>query len=293
MKLYIKTAIFLLAVISITTSGCLKDEEFDNGSIQSVHSTDGVPKIVELKLSAASASNFATIGVENSDKDTVADLVPVNLATAAPAPEDLHVTVELDSALVKQYNADNGTDYAIPSSSIYSIVNSVVTIPKGSHTGYLQVKFNPSDYLGLSVALGFRIASIQEKGYTISGNLNTGIASIIVKNEWDGKYDVHVEIDGSNGYAGTKFDDTGIALSTASANAISENSIADFFGGYTLFTFKDDGTMDIKAGGSSSDPNGYGAVVKSSSYDKSNHSFKAVYTILGGKYIFTISYVKE
>ena len=105
----------------VIITGCLKDKDFDNGGRQSTHGSDA--KAIEIKLTATNASNFFTLAVNNSTNDTTVDLVPINLATANAASEDLHVTVDLDSALVNVYNTDNGTAYAIPHSSFYTIVN--------------------------------------------------------------------------------------------------------------------------------------------------------------------------
>src|SRR5690242_16677343 len=102
MKYFIKSALLLLAGITVTATGCLKDDAFENGAIQSMHSDNPV-KVVELKLTANDASNLLVFAVDNSDNDTTIDLVPVNLATAEPAPQDLHVSVSLDSALVNNY----------------------------------------------------------------------------------------------------------------------------------------------------------------------------------------------
>ena len=52
----------------------------------------------------------------------------------------------------------------------------------------MQIKFKPSIFLGGSWALGFKITAIQEPGYVVSGNLNTGITALIVKNQYDGIY---------------------------------------------------------------------------------------------------------
>ncbi len=193
MKLY-KQIIPLCLVICLMAAACLKDDDFDNGSIQSVRTTGNLIKPIEIKLTANDASNFFVLAVNNSDNDTTVDLVPINLATADVAPQDLHVTVALDSNLVIVYDTTGtaagtpGGDYAIPPSSMYKIVNPVVTIPKGSHTGYLQIKFKISDFLGADWALGFKITGVQETGYTISQNLGTGITAIVIKNQYDGIY---------------------------------------------------------------------------------------------------------
>ena len=184
----IKSVSIISIFFSLFAMSCLKDKEYDNGSIQSTHGPE--TKVVEIKLTATNASNFFTFAVNNSVNDTTADLVPINLATAAAAPEDIHVTIDLDSTLVNDYNMNNGTAYVIPPSSMYTIVNPVVTIPKGEHTGYVQIKFKPSDFIGGNWALGFKITAIKEVGYVISGNLSSGITSILVKNIYDGEYTV-------------------------------------------------------------------------------------------------------
>jgi len=188
MKRYITQTAFVTLLLCIITTGCLKDDDFDNGAIQSVHTTGAAVKPIEIKLTATDATNFLVLAVDNSTADTTIDLVPINLAAADPAPQDIHVTVTLDSTLISAYNTENGTDYAVPSSDIYTIINPEVIIPKGSHTGYVQIKFKPSDFIGADWALGFKITAVQEPGYTISGNLSTGITAIAVKNQYDGVY---------------------------------------------------------------------------------------------------------
>ncbi len=194
MKRYITQLIFVSSLVCIIATGCLKDDDFDNGSIQSTHTTGTPVKPIEIKLTANDATNFLVLAVNNSSNDTIVDLVPINLATADPAPEDIHVTIALDSNLVLVYDTTGtaegnpGGDYAIPSANMYSIVSTDIIIPKGSYTGYVQLKFKPSDFIGADWALGFKITAIKEAGYTISGNLGTGVTAIAVKNQYDGVY---------------------------------------------------------------------------------------------------------
>ena len=171
--------------------GCLKDKGFDNGEIQSVHNTGADIKPIEIKLTATSTSNFLTLALDNSSTVTVVDLVPINLATAGAAPEDIKVTVSLTPTLVDAFNTNNGTAYVVPDPSMYTLVNAgVVTIPKGQHTGYVQISFKPSDFLGGSWALGFKITSVDKSGYVISGNMNTGIVALVIKNAYEADYNV-------------------------------------------------------------------------------------------------------
>lgn len=187
MKLYIIKSALLLSLVSLSLTGCLKDDAYEDQEIQSTRS-EGSPKIIELKLTANSSKNFLLKTFANSNNDTTFEAIPVNLATPDVAPEDINVTIAVDTNVVNKYNTDNSTAYAKPTSSMFSLVNPTVTIPKGSHTGYLKVKLKSSDYLGNDWGLGFKITSVDKPGYTISGNLNTSVLAVVVKNKYDGAY---------------------------------------------------------------------------------------------------------
>lgn len=192
LKYYINIT-FTCLLLTLGLSSCLKDKEYDNGSIQSVHNSNGTNEnVIEIQTSATDASNLLITAFDNSDNDTTINFVPVVLATANPAPEDIHVTVSLNPTLVTDYNDENGTEYEIPDSSQYTIINpgGEVTIPKGSNTGYLQIKLKPSDFLGSDWALGFTITNIDKPGYLISGNLKNGMVAFGIKNKYDGHYRV-------------------------------------------------------------------------------------------------------
>jgi len=183
----IKPAV-LVIVLAAGFTGCLKDDDYDNGVIQAVHTNGAAPAVVEIKLTAGDTSNFLFESYDNSNNDTVVNLIPVNLATKDPAPQDLHVTLTPDQGLVNTYNADNGTVYGDPS-AFYTVEDGgVVTIPKGQRTGFLKIKFKPSNFLGGDWAVGFKITAIQEAGYEISGNLSTGIVVVLIKNAYEGTY---------------------------------------------------------------------------------------------------------
>jgi hypothetical protein len=200
MKIYkIKSAI-LAVVLAAGFTGCLKDKDYDDGLIQSIHATGPTPAAIEIKLTAGDVSNFLVVSYDNSTTDTVVDLIPVNLAAKDPAPQDLHVTLTANQSLVNNYNTANGTAYGNPS-AFYTVEDGgVVTIPKGQHTGFLKVKFKPSNFLGADWAVGFQITAVQEPGYTISGNLSAGIVAIAIKNKYDGNYTLTMKTVGWGAY---------------------------------------------------------------------------------------------
>lgn len=189
MKSTFKYIPVLIGFISIGLSGCLKDSDFDKGLIQSVHST-GAQKVVELKLSATSSSNFLQLNFLAVNADTTFDLVPVVLASSEPAQEDIKVTVAVDNTIVDAYNNANGTSYSLPPAGSYTIVNpgGVVTIPKGSNVGYLKLKLNPNNFLGDIFGFGFKITAVSNPGYVISGNTGTGIFVLGIKNKYEANY---------------------------------------------------------------------------------------------------------
>jgi hypothetical protein len=191
-RIRILTALLVMALVSAT--GCLKDKDFDNGSIQSVRSL-GNQNIIELSTSPHDTTGYLNRAYPISTVDTTIQLIPVTLASAAPASQDIHVTLALSQTLLDNYNDSNGTSFVIPDSSIYTILNpgNVVTIPKGQNVGYLMMKFASADFISPDpYAFPYVIASIQEPGYIISGNLNKAIAAIGPKNKYDGLYDLDI-----------------------------------------------------------------------------------------------------
>jgi len=186
--------LFASACFMLTLGGCLKDKDYDNGSIQSLRSL-GLEKVVSIGLTATSTDNHLVLAFDNVDKDTIVRLVPVQVTGVDGATEDVQVTLTLNPALIGNYNELNGTAHDVAPSELYTIQNQgddaggyIVTIPKGSNTGFLTVKINPRAFLGFDYALGFQITKVPST-YLISSNLNSGVVGIGIKNEWDGVYD--------------------------------------------------------------------------------------------------------
>ena len=198
---FLKITMALSAFLIIgMMSSCLKDKDFDKGVTGAIAS-NGQPNIIEIGVNLTSSRNDLVESFDVSSNDTTLALFPVSLSSGAPATQDIHVTLRLDSSLIKEYNnKDTGADgkgpvynYALPDKSLYTIVNpgNVVTIPKGSYTGYLSVKLKTINYLSGIQAFDFAIASVDPAvGYTISGNLYRGIIIVGAKNKYDGVYEL-------------------------------------------------------------------------------------------------------
>ena len=189
-----------MLILSVIVSSCLKDKAFENGSIQSGSGGSGQDiKVLTLGITVSDTTNFLQASYDLiPGNDTTVNLVPVELGGLSAASQDIHVTLAENDQLVADYNDANGTDFTNPGSNV-TIVNNEVIIPKGSRTGFLQVKFTPANLLNGNFAYGFKIASVKETGYTI-GNLDHGIVAIGPKNKYDGKYSLRIKTVGWSAY---------------------------------------------------------------------------------------------
>jgi hypothetical protein len=231
MKLhFIKPLSLAVLVISLTLASCLKDKDYDNGGIQSLQGSS--IKVISIGTYVSSQANFAAYAYNSSAKDTVVNLIPVELGGPSAAPTDIHVTLVQNDQLITDYDNNNGTDY-VPPTGLFTVVNSggVVTIPKGSRVGYLQIKFTPNALIGTDYALGYSVSAVQEPGYTISGNLKDGIAAILIKNKYDGLYQLNELTVGWGAYSiadGTEYtwpSAVGFATVGSNSNLISTQEV--------------------------------------------------------------------
>jgi hypothetical protein len=190
----LKYSLIVPAILSATLFGCLKDEGYDNRDYQAGEShNDGKQNVISVALTATTTDNHLQLAFEKSDVDTTFDAIPITLG-GEPAEQDIQVRLALNPALLGSYNAANGTTHEEVPLDLITILNSgsadsgyIVTIPRGSNTGYLRITIKPNDYLGFDYALGVQISSVSA-GYLIAKNISTGILAIGVKNEWDGVY---------------------------------------------------------------------------------------------------------
>ncbi|MEO8853540.1 MAG: DUF1735 domain-containing protein [Ginsengibacter sp.] len=239
MKLYFKKSfIVMVGLLVIAASGCLKDKAYDNGEIQSGHGS--TVKVIAIGTNVSSQGNFLNLSLNTSANDTTLNLIPVTLGASSPAQQDIHVTLVQDTSLITNYNNANGSSYTVP--NMFSVINpgGVVVIPKGSYVGYLQIKFVPDDFInGAPYAVAYTIKSIAETGYTISGNLQNGIAAIGIKNKYDGNYGLVIRTTGwaaygiSDNQVGTwpvASNGTSIGMATAGANSVKLFDYAEGFG---------------------------------------------------------------
>lgn len=182
-----------MALVLATGTGCLKDKLSDDGLTNP--NIGGSPKVIEIpgpvRATTSYNSSYA-ISLPISTKDTTFDVVFIRLAADQPASEDIQVQLELDSKLLDAYNDSSSTSLVQPSASLYSFDNAnlVVTIPKGKRQGSLKMKVVPEKIATGQYGFGFKIKSVSNSGYLISGNFGNAVAIVGVRNIYDGVYDM-------------------------------------------------------------------------------------------------------
>jgi len=187
-------------VLLLTMTGCLNDSEYMNNQIGTRKTAD--QNFVEIHLTTSNTTNFIARAYNVMNRDTtITQFVPVQLLNG-PAASDVTVTFTklttsnsplLDS-LVNFVDTISGNllpGYVIPDSTIFTIVNPgrKVIIPKGSTLGYIQVKINPTNFLGATWVVGFKLTGVSDSKYTIGSNVNTGFVKFGIKNQYDGLYE--------------------------------------------------------------------------------------------------------
>jgi len=184
--------ISVLAMVIFNGAGCMKDDLQEDGYTNPDFGTS--PSVIEVPgtIDPKNSYNTSIVSIPNSSKDTTFDVLYVRLAADQPAGEDIQVQLELDDNLLKKYNDTAKTHMVKPPSSVYSFDKSdlTVTIPRGSRQGALKMKVVPANIASGEYGFAFKIKSVSNSGYTISGNFNYSVTAVGVRNKWDGIYEI-------------------------------------------------------------------------------------------------------
>jgi hypothetical protein len=199
MRKILKGSIYFsaMALLCVAGTGCLKDKLADDQlTIPDIKSSPSVVEMLGAREGTSQMISYAA-SLISSDKDTTLDLAFIRLAADQPATEDIQVELELDPALITNFNNATGSNYVAPASSLYKFDNGLtVTIPKGSREAGLKFTTKPSALVGPEYAFGVRIKNISNTKYLISGNHNSAVIVVGVRNKYDGDYTLRVNTTG-------------------------------------------------------------------------------------------------
>lgn len=174
----------LTLAFALSLTACLTDSAYDNNQIGI---NPGNNKFVEVHLTSSDGSNSISTAYDHFNRDTtVVQFIPVNLTEVST--NDVTVTFQLEDAKDSIMAGFISAGNAIPDPTKFVVQNAgnKVVIKAGTHTGYISVKFNPSNLGGFFI-FGVKLTAVSDPKYAIS-NLATGYVKFGIKNQYDGNY---------------------------------------------------------------------------------------------------------
>jgi hypothetical protein len=175
--------IYAFAILAITVTSCLPE---DNVALDPEKSVN----VIEFKNPSAFVSPY---GSKYALYSSAFDLTPeadypvtVSYSGAHVAPQDITVTLGVDTSAVSQYNKEQKAAFDVITTDLYTIPASVV-IPKGQRTVQAVVKFKPAKFDFLkNYVLPIQIKSVSTG--EVSGNFGTILLAVKAKNIYDATY---------------------------------------------------------------------------------------------------------
>jgi hypothetical protein len=165
-----------LIVIVLVAGSCVKTaKNYTNFS--------DISPIAELYTGGPTV-NLAYIATQSGTTDYT---IEVNLASPDSAWKALPVTLAVDTADFNELNDSLSDIYTLLPSSMYTVENWTVTIPKGQHLGSLHVEVN-SSMLDSNHMYVLPLKITAAPGLTISGNFGNGYWQMIAANPYVGLY---------------------------------------------------------------------------------------------------------
>jgi hypothetical protein len=178
MKNYKKIYLALL-VLTVGVSSCTKED-----GIYTENGSSGIIELADLP-SRTSSTAYAVVTKPFDAAASIDFPVTVNYTGVDGAPEDVSVVLAFDDVAVSTMSST----YTVLPSTLYTVPNYTVTIPKGSKTATFHITLNTAAFdFTKTYALGIKIKS--SSAGTISSNYGTGVFVIVAKNKYDGVYTV-------------------------------------------------------------------------------------------------------
>jgi hypothetical protein len=156
--------LFLFCILPgiVALGGCLKDTPYLDVS--------NTKPIIEFGISPANGW-YGPFGLAGDTVGSPAVDTAIGLVIASPQVlnKSVTVTVHIDGSQISAYNAANGTSFTLLPANLYSMPDTVITIPAGYRIGRIPVNINfPIFPQNQSFALPLTI--VDGGGLIISGN---------------------------------------------------------------------------------------------------------------------------
>ena len=184
----VRINIFLFSALLLGLSSCLKKDAMN------IDPDAGTKNVVEFANTGDNVSgSLSTYPRFTSDLGAVAAgksvefNINVSYSGVDAAPEDINVTLAVDTSALNLYNTQNGSSYVTPPTSIYTFSDAVV-IKKGTHLSQVKVTVTNNSNFDFSVNYGLPLKIASASRGTISSNFGKAIYSFSARNNYDGVY---------------------------------------------------------------------------------------------------------
>lgn len=214
---------FLPVLILLGLSSCLKKDPMN------IDPSKGAKNIIEFANTgndiSGSSSTYPEFHIDLGSLANGASAtfkINVSYSGVDVAPQDITVNLSLDQATLTTYNTQNGTNYVIPTSDIFSLPTSVV-IKKGTHIGQATATINNTNNFDFNASYALPIQIASTSMGSVSANFGKAIYSFGLRNIYDGSYDLHINTVGWGAYGiadGTPMDWGTIGMVTSGANSL-------------------------------------------------------------------------
>ncbi|WP_157687543.1 DUF1735 domain-containing protein [Pedobacter psychrophilus] len=174
-------------LISVTLlSSCLKDNIVLDPSKSNNVIEFGNP----ADIASPAGAKYYLFSPALEIKQSIELIVPVSYSGAASAPENITVTTALaPTSVITEYNTQQGTNFILLPSNLYTIANLVALIPSGERKSQIVINLKTDQFdLTKEYVLPLTIAS--SSFGIISSNFRTILLNIKAKNKYDGIYTV-------------------------------------------------------------------------------------------------------
>lgn len=179
----LKSLLFIALVPALLTS-CLKSRD----SLGVIADPGSISTGIFDRFYYGEAKSFALTGTPAIE---TIDAIKVRYSAPKQKAGDIQVTLAIDNSLITAYNTANGTNFLALPTNAYSLPNGLTfTLPGGNSGEYnLPLTLNKNNLnLQNAYAIGLKIASVSQG--VISAIEKDIIVTILVKNKFDGRYDI-------------------------------------------------------------------------------------------------------
>ena len=224
------TIFSVLVGLSIGFASCLKDN-----TPPPLDSSYSVPNLVSFQDNGGRSGGGAGYGTTTTPfplynfsfsllNDTAGFDAIVIYGPTATAPQDITLSIAVDTAALNSFNNANSTSYVAPDNTTYSFPSTVI-IPKGKSQAFVHVTITASPTFDFTVSYALPL-SIKSSSYgAVSANFGTEINTYVVKNQYDGKYSLQIKTTGWAAYGISDNDPGtypgGMEMVSAGANSVS------------------------------------------------------------------------